>query len=171
MLGVVLLAAASTGCAVPVRGSARPAPDAPAEVCHLLPAADVQNAFGLNGLTAGTKGPIYDHGTPAYLCVYTDTDGASDAALETAVFPAGTLTPRQLVENFASAGQLESGDPDLGDAAAFVSDLAGNPNTGVVAVRRIPAGLRLVAIIIASSVAPAKDTMVTVVRTVLGKLP
>lgn len=168
---MVLLAATSTSCAVPVRGAARPAPDAPAEVCHLLSAADVQSAFGLNGLTARTKGPIYDHGTPAYLCVYTDTDGASDVALETAVFPAGTVTPRQLVENFASAGDLDSGDPGLADAAGFVSDLAGNANTGLVAVRRIPAGLRLVAIIIASSVAPAKDTMVTVIRDVLGKLP
>jgi hypothetical protein len=170
-IGVLAVTIAVTGCATDIAGVAQPAPDSSAEVCSWLPVADVQSAFGLSGLTAQRNGPIFDHNVAAYLCVYADSDGSNDAALETADFPDSAASPTQLVSNFASAGRVDSGSPQVGDASAFVDDLAGNANTAAVAVRKGGGRLRLVAIIVATSVGPDKNRLVSVLRGVFAKLP
>lgn len=170
VLGVLVLGL-STGCTTQLAGNAQAQPDAPAEVCNWLSTAEVQHAFGLSGLTGKRNGPVFDHGVAAYQCVYTDTDGATDAALESADFPASVLSARQLVQNFATAGQLVSGSPGVADASAFVRNLAGTRNTCVVAVRRSGSTLRLVAVIVASTVGPTNDSIVALVRAVFSRHP
>jgi hypothetical protein len=171
LLLVTVLAGALTGCTAQVAGAARPAPDASAQVCSWLSTATLQRAFGLSGLTAQRNGPILDHGVAAYLCVYSDTDGVNAAALETAVFPDSLISPTALVHNFAQSGVIGSDSPGVGDTSAFVTNLAGNANSALVAVRHTGRQLRLIALIVASAVDPAEGAMVSVLRGVFAELP
>jgi hypothetical protein len=71
--------------------------------CPLLSASDVEQTFGTNGLTSQEQGPIYDHGTPVYMCTYAGPNGTVDVVLSVADYPA-TMSPDQLVRNTESSG-------------------------------------------------------------------
>lgn len=177
LAGTLLLLSLVAACTTRVAGTAQPASGGTSSgtstggthpvACPLLSADAVGQALRLSGLRNKENPPIDDQGTPVHLCVYLGADGRNQAALEVADYPP-VISPDQLVRNFGTTGRDPQPTAGLGDAAEFVSDLAGNDNVGLVAVRGSAGKLLLIAFVVAGWNKPAHDTMTAVVRNVLG---